>query len=595
MKTGSMSSMWLFSVFTATAQAMAESRTMLRTAQTKVLLRSRHSHHQTEDHVKIAPGWQDQTTAAPSAAWSSNASGGLAGATPATFDARLQQCTPILNVPGTFVANKEYWKEECKSIPTSSKIIRIAVGDTVDFYQPLPGGTTVCDMLASGNKHLWSNDGTTWRAPNASAVGLGGSADGWLASLGLPIDKRSMPSFWGVDTSNATASSNLTGGCCTDNYSGVGKSWGKAFKMEYCGPPPVLAPICTPMVTVPSTFSADKAYWTEECKKIPLTTSFIKIAMGTALDYYRPPAGKSYCEMLTEGNIHEWSLTGDTWAAPTYAAAGLGGSAQDGVNGTAGNRKKVSFWGSDTATDTGGCCYNAADDASPGFGKAFTMSFCEVPTVKPMNQLVASMRENEASVVALEQELGALHTRLFQAESRSVLASGNVSLATSGMYKLAVRARSEADSLENLQQRTAFESTNLDQVGSQLKGAGARMDAAKKTVDATAAIAGKEASVSAMSAQEKLNDRLFNLMDPSNPNSLEKSESTVSKLEKKMRKFKKALTNEIKLVLTSRMRKDVDNLRDKINALGSVGQEKKVAFGAVESSAPLGADLGLDD
>merc|ERR1719265_2283418 len=115
-----------------------------------------------------------------------------------------------------------------------------------------------------------------------------------------------------------------------------------------------------------------------------------------------------------------------------------------------------------------------------------------------MNQLVASMRENEASVIQLEQELGQLHTRLFQAESNSVLASGNVSLATSGMYKLAVRARNEASSLENLQERTAFESTNLDQVGSQLKGAATRMDSAKKTVDATVTIANKEASTSAL-------------------------------------------------------------------------------------------------
>ena len=54
----------------------------------------------------------------------------------------------------------------------------------------------------------------------------------------------------------------------------AGKGWAKPYKMEYCGLPEALAPICTPLTTVEGSFQADKDFWANACKAIPMTTAF---------------------------------------------------------------------------------------------------------------------------------------------------------------------------------------------------------------------------------------------------------------------------------------------------------------------------------
>merc|ERR1719272_2558293 len=197
--------------------------------------------------------------------------------------------------------------------------------------------------------------------------------------------------------------------------------------------------------------------------------------MGDSVDYYRPPTGKTYWDMLTANNQHRWSKDGENWATPTYdTSQGLGGSAEKGTLNSDG-RTKVTFWGSDVKTDTGGCCYSSLTDKTPGFGKSFTMSYCAVATAPPVASLVALLHSNEAAIQSLENTINNLHTRLVDAERVDVDAAGNVSLAKSGMYKLAMKAQNEGDELSTITMRSSTFNSGLDQADTLLEGASKRV------------------------------------------------------------------------------------------------------------------------
>jgi len=234
--------------------------------------------------ARIDPRWWKAPTAPPPT--SKHAETAKVSRTiDAVFDVQTEMCTPFLHMPSDFVANPEYWKDECKSVPKQATHIKMTVGDVTDYFKP-KAGRSMCDMLVSADQHMWSSDGVAWKAVamvSASTVGLGGSADGWLNNGANATDKRDTPSFWGV-----RAGAVQKGGCCHSDYKTVGKAWAKPYEMEYCGVPVALAPICTPLVTVAGSSSADTAFWAQTCKQIPLTTSFIKVAMGSSVDYYRP-------------------------------------------------------------------------------------------------------------------------------------------------------------------------------------------------------------------------------------------------------------------------------------------------------------------
>jgi len=554
--------------------------------------------------ARLDPGWWKATTPTTTAAPAPGPAPPPAPATPygaptSIFDVAIEECTPFLNMPGTFLANVEYWKSECKSVPAGAKYVKLTMGEVTDYFKPR-GLKGICDMLTSPDQHLWSSDSKNWTMPTvASVVGLGGSGDGWLSTqknpwrsdggLGGWNDKRDAPSFWG-------AKATQTGGCCHSTYSLAGKAWAQSFKMEYCGMPKALAPICTPMTTVAGSFSADKDFWALQCKSIPMTTSFVKVAMGDSVDFYRPPTGKSYCEMLTANDAHRWSKDGETWTTPTYdTSKGLGGSAENGALVSDG-RKKVTFWGSDVKTDTGGCCYSTVSDTSPGFGKSFTMSYCAVPTAPPVASFVAMLHSNEEAIQSLEKTMNSLHTRLVDAEQVNVDASGNVSLAKSGVYKLAMKSQNENDELSTITMRSSTFSSGLDQADTLLAGAAKRVGVAGKSAKATRAIAKEQASTKGLQAQDDLNDKIWKLLDPSNKDSLDATEKRVRVMEKAEAKFRKQLRGEIKTVLVTKMRRSAGRLRKVIHRLGKAGNRQSAAnLGEVESSEHLGADLGLDE
>ena len=85
--------------------------------------------------------------------------------------------------------------------------------------------------------------------------------------------------------------------------------------------------------------------------------------MGNVVDYYRPIAGKSFCEMLLSNKLHQWSSDGLNWVTPAYTSVDhLGGSE---IDWPSDGRKYLSFWGSNI--QKGGCCiteYNKYDERS---------------------------------------------------------------------------------------------------------------------------------------------------------------------------------------------------------------------------------------
>jgi len=534
------------------------------------------------------------TTAAPNA--TANPCVSQRTSSSGLFAVEIEQCTPFLNMPATFIADTEYWKNECKSVPAGAKYVKMNVDQVTDYFKPR-GIRSMCDMFTSGDKHEWSVDGIGWNTPGASTQGLGGSDDGWLGAKKCGSDPRDTPNFWGVNTN-----STQTGGCCHANYSLAGKSWGKAFKMEYCGMPKQLAPVCTPMTTVPGSFSADSAFWAEQCKAIPMTASFVKVAVGDSVDFYRPPTGTSFCDMLTANNKHKWSKDGDTWITPTYdtLAGSFGGSADKGVEDIGVNksdaRNKTIFWGSNVATNTGGCCYSSNLSETPGWGKRLTMSYCEVVVPPATSQLVTLLHNNEDAIQALENTLNGLHTRLANAEQVDVMAAGNVSLAQSGMYKLALKAKNEAGELEAVTFRSSMFNSSLDNAETQLNGASKRLALAAKAAEEVRTVAKATATAKDLEKQDKLSDTIWKLLDPSNKDSLDATEKKVRGMEKAADKFRSQLRGEVKTVLVTKMRRSVGKLRKVIHRLGTAGNKRSdSSLGDVESSDSLGADLGLND
>lgn len=102
-----------------------------------------------------------------------------------------------------------------------------------------------------------------------------------------------------------------------------------------------------------------------DCTSIPEETPYMKLVMGSNVDYFKPIEGKSWCEMLNARNLHLWSSDGENWVQPTYFSTHWGGSA---ALYPADGRNYLSFWGS--ASQVGGCCHNALADTA-AWGRSF--------------------------------------------------------------------------------------------------------------------------------------------------------------------------------------------------------------------------------
>ena len=101
----------------------------------------------------------------------------------------------------------------------------------------------------------------------------------------------------------------------------------------------------------------EKPDYSTDCSLIPSTATYIKLVLGDVVDYYRPIAGKTFCEMLQSNKLHQWSPDGLNWVTPAYTSLPhLGGSA---IDWPADGRKYLSFWGSNI--QKGGCCISEYD------------------------------------------------------------------------------------------------------------------------------------------------------------------------------------------------------------------------------------------
>jgi len=104
-----------------------------------------------------------------------------------------------------------------------------------------------------------------------------------------------------------------------------------------------------------------------DCATIPNSAPYIKLVMGSVVDYFRPIEGKTYCDMLNSYSNHQWSKDGKNFVTPTYHTGRLGGSQRMYPRAIDG-RVYLSFWGGHGAR--GGCCHNAYNS-----GAAWHQSF----------------------------------------------------------------------------------------------------------------------------------------------------------------------------------------------------------------------------
>ena len=109
--------------------------------------------------------------------------------------------------------------------------------------------------------------------------------------------------------------------------------------------------------------------------------------MGSVVDYFRPIEGKTYCEMLQNNNLHQWSRDTSNWITPSFSPGHhLGGSSHRFPKIWQDTRAYVSFWGSTESQKTvGGCCHshvgyddngNMKTDKS-GWGKPFSLYYVD--------------------------------------------------------------------------------------------------------------------------------------------------------------------------------------------------------------------------
>jgi len=138
---------------------------------------------------------------------------------------------------------------------------------------------------------------------------------------------------------------------------------------------------CILLVEVSSTATAGVEYWDKECLRIPEEATMVRLNMGSAVDYFKPKDGYTYCDMLTANDKHTFSADGHNWQVPTYfhdKSLHLGGSAWGwpvhNVAYPEGNRAYLSFWGV-TNGNKGGCC-SSKYDQSGHWGQAFEMHTC---------------------------------------------------------------------------------------------------------------------------------------------------------------------------------------------------------------------------
>lgn len=187
----------------------------------------------------------------------------------------------------------------------------------------------------------------------------------------------------------------------------------------------------------------------------------------------------------------------------------------------------------------------------------------------PVDDLVQTLHQSETSVKQLQDQLVNMHSRLAKAENVEVIASGNVSLAKSGMSKLALTAQDEADALKKLTLTSAQFQSSLDRADTQLAGISKRVHDASQNALVVASIAEDITSEKTLLGQDTLNDRMWKLLDPNGKDTLPEAEKQVQVMEEDVVKLNSRVAGEVKTQMVSKMPAVVQNLRKAIHRLGS--------------------------
>lgn len=128
--------------------------------------------------------------------------------------------------------------------------VKLAIGDYVDYYKPTSSRYSLCDMLLSHSKHLWSSNGK-----EGSFVAIKFNANTYLGGSDarqpqLHGDQRDYFGFWGNERPDHY------GVCChskkNNDGSFVDKTWKLAATMAY-GAPETTTPVATTTTTETTT------------------------------------------------------------------------------------------------------------------------------------------------------------------------------------------------------------------------------------------------------------------------------------------------------------------------------------------------------
>jgi hypothetical protein len=150
----------------------------------------------------------------------------------------------------------------------------------------------------------------------------------------------------------------------------------------------------TTFIKVAGTDPMTAAEWAKHCTRIPADARYIKMTMGTAVDYFKPVDDRTYCEMMQSNKyqLHSAYPAGpyDTAAGrqatilPTSTTAGMthgygGFIAHDRAEDVVvtklpgDSRLMFSMWGH--VTKSGGCCVSSHAATAVSWGHSFEIAF----------------------------------------------------------------------------------------------------------------------------------------------------------------------------------------------------------------------------
>lgn len=230
--------------------------------------------------------------------------------------------------------------------------------------------SVVCLYRLKGSKAGWT-DFSEYDLTNAKAVF---QRDRWVC----PFWPQNQPG-WDI-----TVTKNGWGSYTTEREA---LKQGRLRCPRPSAPPPIPPPISRPPTprcvryfdsrTMPNT----QSFW-KRCTGVVEYMSYARIVMGGTVDYFRPRAPSTLCQMLSSHHRHEWSPDAKAWEVPQYYFQHFGGSSGGWPlrNRKYPNDKRQYLpfwsWGLWSAPHLDGCCHTNYQYHGPNWRQKFTMDLC---------------------------------------------------------------------------------------------------------------------------------------------------------------------------------------------------------------------------